>query len=528
MCKPPFWCPRLIPYWWIPLIGLLAAGCHHPVVWQPKPPFNTATTANDFDLTWNSNDPSGSPMNPKWAPQVQKPDNLPPVQGSDCAKTQPYQAGCTNQAKFIVKDQGAGVTGFLCTLFGDASSINGHADWTVASAQGAIGWLNYADDWDYNLLLVPNDDNGLTQNNNLLSDGKQRYIDIEFDSRELEGRFGTDWWKEFARLAQAGVTSGDYQQIMDYLHSGPGLACGTVYGVFGIDCEHGCRSEYHPAYAVAIQIDESKDSNRWAIFARNWGDEGFCSHYNHQLDLQSCGGAIRLLLPYNSRGAPISIKIEQAASSPAGQCPRFAFQGTGQPGEIVEIPLPPPGQDGLTELVVNFGWPQDAAPAPCKSVEKENLMRMLATRKAAASGGQAGQEILSEDRFGRLFRGLNQNKGFPETQFSHDVLQPYSSKAATAKQQLAQPKLSEQRSAAIQCQVPSVVTPEALTAPTPPPKKGKPSPLPQAKQKLVWDEAMMSSFCTAYVASGRRLPAGEPADLGAKLDKECKKYLPKK
>jgi len=323
--------------------------------------------------------------------------------------------------------------------------------------------------------------------------------------------------------------TGDYQQIIDYLHPGAGLACGTVYGVFGIDCEHGCRSEYHPAYAVAIQIDESKSSNRWAIFARNWGDEGFCSHYNHQLNLESGSGAMRFLLPYNSKSAPTKITVEQVASSPAGQCPRFAFQGTSQTGEIVEIPLPPPGQDGLTELLLNLSWPDDAAPMACKSVEKGNLIRMLAAHRAATvATEQTKKEEASEERFGRLYQSFSQNKGFPEMKFSQDVLRPYAGTAASAQRQLAQPKLTEQRSAAMRCEVPTVVAAEALKALSAPPKKAAPSRLPQAAQKLTWDEAMMASFCSAYVASGRKLPPGEPADLAAKLDKECKKYLPKK
>jgi len=206
MCKATLWKSRSVACLCMVSAGVAAAGCHRPLAWKPEPSFNAATTTGDFDLTWSDNDPNGSPVNPKWAPQVHKPENFPPTPGSDCEKSgQPYEAGCTNQASFIVQDQGAGVTGFLCTLFGEPKSINGHADWTVASARGAIGWLNYAQDWDYNLLLVPDDDSGLTRNNNVLSDGKQRYIEVEFDSRELEGRFGTDWWKEFARRADVGA-----------------------------------------------------------------------------------------------------------------------------------------------------------------------------------------------------------------------------------------------------------------------------------------------------------------------------------
>src|SRR5438105_15927636 len=75
-------------------------------------------------------------------------------------------------------------------------------------------------------------------------------------------RFGTQWWEDFARLASEGAASGDYSTVENHLHPGPGLAYGVIYGIFGIDCEHGCRSEVHPAYAVAIQVDESKEIGR--------------------------------------------------------------------------------------------------------------------------------------------------------------------------------------------------------------------------------------------------------------------------
>jgi hypothetical protein len=503
---------------------LSTAGCHHPITWTSKPPYPSATTTNDFDLKWDKSDPNGSPSNPRWAPQSQNKGNLPPTKDSNCSKnSQPYQAGCTNQANDIVQDRGTGITGFFCNLFGDAKSINGHADWTVASANGAIGWLNYADDWDYNLLLVPNDDNGLTANNNSLADENQKYIEIEFDSRELEGRFETKWWNRFAQLASAVTSSGNYDDIVNYLHAGPGLACGTVFGVFGIDCEHGCRSEYHPAYGVAVQIDESNSSNRWAIFARNWGDEGFCSSLNHLLDLKSSGGAMRLLLPYNSKSEPTNIKLEEAASSSSpGICPRFAFS-KGE-GELVEIPLPPPGMQGMTELVVDLIWPNDATPSPCKSIDKTNLMKMLATRKAGEVS--APKEESSEEHVGRLFRSFNQNKGFSEMDFRQTVLQPYSAQLSPRQQQTAQLNLSELRNNPLQCTIPEVVSRTKMTANEAPERK-KLAPLVKHTQKPMWDQAMMTRFCGAYEAAGRKLPPGESADLAKRLDKECKKYLAK-
>lgn len=197
----------------------------HPATWTPRPLYGSTIGTNDFDLSPASTDPNGAPDNPRWAPQVQQSTNLPPTTGSECIKKngQPYQSTCTDQSKYLVEDRGTGITGALCSLFGDSSSINGHANWTVASGQGAMGWLNFADDWDYNLLLLPDHEYRLTNNNNELSSTSGRYIEVEFDSREFEGRIGTRWWQDFARLAPEGAASGDYSAIENHLHAGSGL-----------------------------------------------------------------------------------------------------------------------------------------------------------------------------------------------------------------------------------------------------------------------------------------------------------------
>ena len=254
-------------------IFLRACPPEEPQAWSPSPPY-PSMTGKDFDLSWSNSDANGSPANPEWAPQGQSPTNFPPVKNSACAKSgkQPYESECSDQSEKLVQDAGTGLTGFACDLFGDPSSINGHMDWTVAGAQGSLGFLNFADDWDYNLLLLPNNDTGITGNNNFVSDRTERYIEIEFDSNELADRFGTQWWQDFARLAAEGAQKGgDFTDVEQHMHTGSAFPFGVVYGVFGLDCEHGCRSEFHPAYAVAIQVDDAKGSNTWAIFARDWG-----------------------------------------------------------------------------------------------------------------------------------------------------------------------------------------------------------------------------------------------------------------
>lgn len=504
---------------WGLLLGcvFVLLGCpKHPNTWTPQPHYASTTGTKDFDLSSADGDANGAPDNPRWAPQVRQAESLPPTPGSDCAKNgQPYQAICTDQSKSVVEDRGTGITGALCTLFGDPSSINGHADWAVASAQGTIGWLNFAEDWDYNLMLVPDHEYGLTLNNNSLSSDGARYIEVEFDSRELDGRFKTQWWLDFARLASQGASLGDYSGIVNHLHAGPGLPYGVVYGIFGIDCEHGCRSEFHPAYAVAIQVDESPQSNTWAIFARNWGDEGFCSHLDHELDLSSTAQAIHLVLPYKSSTAPI-VKSQDVASSitQASQCPAYRFLP--DRGEEVTIPLPAAAEHGLTEVFVQFTWANGASAFEYKKVDKERLSAMLATRRSEAQTARPSES--AEEHVGRLFRYFNQGKGLPEAGFRTNVFRKFSANMIAAPQNSPSLKTFERESAVLSCPVPGAATAASAKIST---GSRKPSPLPVHAAKEVWDRATVSYFCAAYEASGKKLPPGERPDLAQKLDKIC-------
>jgi hypothetical protein len=58
-----------------------------------------------------------------------------------------------------------------------------------------------------------------------------------------------------------------------------------VTGLMGLDCEHSCSTELHPVWAMAVRVKSDPADVVWAIFVRNWGNEGFCSQDQHYLDL---------------------------------------------------------------------------------------------------------------------------------------------------------------------------------------------------------------------------------------------------
>ncbi|HYL16254.1 MAG TPA: hypothetical protein VEV41_24690 [Terriglobales bacterium] len=252
----------------------------------------------------------------------------------------------------------------LC-FFYPGSIVHGHVDWMVATASGHVSWLNFADDWDYNFRFfpqrqntAPEQDRGLTTNNNRIEGGDApRYMELEFASSEVADQFRTPWWQGLARL----VDPLNLPELNKYIHpSDPNQdPFAVAVGLFGLDCEHDCRSEFHPVYALAIQLDENPSNNIWAIFVRNWGDEGFCSSLNHELNLAD--QKMSLLLPWPG-GKGLKAEVEQM--SPRVSAPSMGLlqdeSGRGE-GAIVTFNLPRPSERGLVEALLRFQWKGGAA-----------------------------------------------------------------------------------------------------------------------------------------------------------------------
>ncbi|MFY9527544.1 MAG: hypothetical protein WBC04_04105 [Candidatus Acidiferrales bacterium] len=141
----------------------------------------------------------------------------------------------------------------------------------------------------------------------------------------------------------------------------------------------------------------------------------------------------------------------------------------------------------MTEVVVQFTWPSDASSVACKSVEKGSLLKMLTARKAEAATRKP--EESSEEHVGRLYRYFNQGKGFPETEFRPDVLQPFSTRPIAAKQTAALPKAFEAKNTPLSCTVPETTGATTQAAMNPPTSSAKLPPLPKHASKEVRDQA---------------------------------------
>jgi len=368
--------------------------CHKkPVVWTPGVVGPSGTPDKAFNLVWKTSDLNGLPHNPLWGAQIPTSSKLPPPPTpKDCVR-EPDGLPCTDQK--TAQDTPGFPNIAICGVI-LASHIHGHVNWMPAEYTGALAWWNFADDWDYNFALVPGDYQGLTAyNNELGSSAARRFIELEFDSREASDRFGTEWWRNF----HGAVEKFDDQATQMLLSpDDPNrLPQAVAVGLFGLDCEHDCRSELHPLYGIAIETQDRPDDNVWAIYVRNWGNEGFCSQYEHQVDFT--GNRITLFLPRQSTGIfTIDRQRTKFAAAAGIEFPSIA-QVKGK-GTAVTFTLPPAAQHGTAELILHLTWEHDNYPRP--RVEMKNLFAAAGQRQAVRP--EAARESEAEGYLGKLYR----------------------------------------------------------------------------------------------------------------------------
>jgi hypothetical protein len=312
--------------------------------------------------------------------------------------TEPGQEACTVQDTVI--DAPEDFPNVLCFVY-PGSTVHGHVNWTVASKNGYASWLNFADDFDYNFRLIPADqdlppqhDRGITTNNNRVTNGNNGspyYIELEFASEEVSEQFRTPWWQGLAKLVDP-IQLSEFRQ---YIHPKDGNRDPFVVtvGLFGLDCEHDCRSELHPVYALAIQLDEDPDDNVWALFARNWGNEGFCSSLNHELNLPE--QKMSLLLPWPG-AKDLKADLEQISPGTAVPAVDLLEDETGHRlGALVTFTLSKPSERGLAEAVLHLHWKGGSAMQP-RAVTEAALASF--SPQLGAEGEQDAEQRLRELR----------------------------------------------------------------------------------------------------------------------------------
>ncbi|HKV77600.1 MAG TPA: hypothetical protein VJP02_05655 [Candidatus Sulfotelmatobacter sp.] len=453
---------------------LFGGGC----VFKPRPWHVTGVQSPhaptpDFSMTWIASDPNGIPLNPEWAAQRDH-NQLPPVPNDEdmnkCVR-RPDSRDCTAQDTTIDKPPVIG-WGLLCSLV-PGSQIHGHVDWLPATYTGYLRWIHMAADSDYNFSLFrADDDNGLTQNNQTYN--SKRFIEVEFDSREVSDRFSTSTWQKFVGAAG----SSDFRDMRQWLNlKSPETPPNTVItGLFNLDCEHDCRSEMHPVYALAVETNDSSADDTWAIFVRNWGNGGSCSGYNHQLELTN--NQISVLLPsMSTKEAKIALgTIEFAVSNPDIQFPDMAFiPGTGY---VLSFKLGAPKDRPLAELVLHLQWPT-GTPSPPRP-----KLPLQAREYAAQAPEESAENYLSS-----LFEQVGAQPP-TKTELMTEAAAPARDKIVPA---------------------PASVKVKIYAPPLPPKPPAPGQTLPRVASvtdevKLSRDQAVFRKLCAAYRAKGQTLP----------------------
>jgi hypothetical protein len=167
----------------------------------------------------------------------------------------------------------------------------GHVNWVPATLSGTIYFEARNIDNDYDLKFVadtrlPTDDDEVSSNHE---------YGVEFDARETVDRFTSGAWAAINGTVNQG-------RIPEQLSGKRAI----VTGLLGLDCEHSCRNELHPVFLLAVranadelmQVGARTLRERWVIFARNWGNQGYCSQDIHFLGRR---GTVSIRLPAPAR-----------------------------------------------------------------------------------------------------------------------------------------------------------------------------------------------------------------------------------
>jgi hypothetical protein len=141
-----------------------------------------------------------------------------------------------------------------------------------------------------------------------------------------------------------------------------GRANVAIVGILGIDCEHECHSELHPVYAMAVRAndpDATPNVETWMLFARNWGNEGSCSHKGHPLSKDR--KQLHLIIP-NADALGFTASEIVFRHNAGSQATASISPLPGEGALVTFDNLSDPDDRDFIEGSVKFQWTTSAAP----------------------------------------------------------------------------------------------------------------------------------------------------------------------
>lgn len=257
-----------------------------------------------FDMIGTDIDTNGLQLNPQWQYEIDHPLNHPDA--ATLCNGFPYTndngavgfgnppcapQGVTVNAPRVSSLIDPNLNDLLCAHAATSGKLHGHVNWWPATVTGFVIWaghdstiaanLAFGDD-DYNFQLYPSNNSLITEHH----DEHDYYIETEFDSDETVDHFGSKWWNSFHdAVDNGGSASEDNGSAISPASQMINQKQVIVTGLVGLDSEHGAYTELHPVYSMAIHLNTDPNNDQWAFFARNWGDEGFCSNDQEYWDV---------------------------------------------------------------------------------------------------------------------------------------------------------------------------------------------------------------------------------------------------
>ena len=310
-----------------------------------------------LDLVATELDANGALINPRFAWETRHDDH--PNASVLCAGF-PYQSRsdesrgvflgnppCTTDLTGV--DVASGFNAVLCRASGPPDKLHGHVNWNPATVTGRVAWSGHSDwtqkgDDDYSFRLFP-------ASGGMLTSSYPSAIDVEFDAGETIDHFGSEWWRSFQDAVEREdgtvAENGAASQMVDDHEA-------VVIGLAGISAEHESSSQLHPVYAMALHLSGDAANDRWAFFARNWGNQGFCSRNQHYWDVSP----LSLFIP-GPDGATDFVLVDHEVKANRDFGIRASFVNG---GVLLSFDLGAPESRAIADGFVRIRWTVPPAP----------------------------------------------------------------------------------------------------------------------------------------------------------------------
>ncbi|HET9595780.1 MAG TPA: hypothetical protein VFP65_09380 [Anaeromyxobacteraceae bacterium] len=357
------------------LRGLLAGAA---LLAAARTPRALAQVADAFTLSVDAVDANGLPLDPMWGWQRTHAGDPPDPEVLCFASCSDFSCCSRDRVTF---DVAVLPNDAICSL-GAEHAIHGHANWRATTYTGRLDFQELSSDFDYNFTLVPPERRGLVKVDGVPLEA----IGVEFDARETAFRFTTPWWLEFnaAVLARNGAAAAMLASVAG--------ENGAVAGLLGLDCEHACATELHPAWGFLLHARDLPDDDTWALFGRATGNEGFCSHLQHAIGL----GRLVLRIPWRAGATSVAVRDGPLGTQFRGDLPApgSVVRITPVPGDAVYVTLPLasalPGFPPRVHGEVHLAWTPPIPSPPASSPPPD------APPAAEPPGPPEAEELLGE------------------------------------------------------------------------------------------------------------------------------------